>query len=110
MAVEAASLVELSNVANSLSVVIQYGSIRQLDPKPLIPILQQIFYRSCLILPTECSCDDEASKAIAPAIDRLNSIALGDFRHAAVKCVLDNFCDAGHIGRLLHALLHTEGS
>ena len=76
MAVEAASLVELSNVANSLSVVIQYGSIRQLDPKPLIPILQQIFYRSCLILPTECSCDDEASKAIAPAIDRLNSIAL----------------------------------
>lgn len=84
MAVDAASIVELAGVANSLSVVIQYGSIRQLDSAPLIPILQQIFYRSCLILTSECSCDDEASKAVAPAIDQLNSVALAhDFLDSA---------------------------
>ncbi len=76
MAVDAASVIDLSNVAGSLSVILQYGDIRQLDSTPLIPILQQIFFRACLILPGECVCDDEASKAMAAAIERLNGVAL----------------------------------
>lgn len=76
MAVDAASVTELAKVAHSLSVVLQYGNIRQLDPEPLKPILQQIFYRACLLLPGECTCDDEASKALAAAMEQLNSAAL----------------------------------
>ncbi len=76
MAVDAASLVELAKTANRLSVVLQYGSIRQLNPEPLVPILQQIFYRSCLILPGECVCDDAASKEMIQAMEMLNSAVL----------------------------------
>ncbi|MCM1046728.1 MAG: DUF5682 family protein [Candidatus Gastranaerophilales bacterium] len=76
MAVDAASLEELAATADRLSVVVQYGDIRQLDAAPLEPILCQIFYRACLILPGACVCDDAASKGIVTAIERLNGAAL----------------------------------
>ncbi len=84
MAVDAASVADLASVANSLSVILKYGDIRQLDSRPLIPILQQIFFRACLILPGECICDDEASKTMAGAMEKLNSAALAhDFLDVA---------------------------
>lgn len=76
MAVDAASLVELAKTAHRLSTVLQYGSIRQLNPEPLVPILQQIFYRACLILPGECVCDDAASNEMISAMEMLNSAVL----------------------------------
>jgi len=76
MAVDAASIEELAATADRLSVVIQYGSIRRLDSEPLEPILKQIFYRACLILPGVCVCDDAASKGIVTAMEQLNSAAL----------------------------------
>lgn len=76
MAVDAASLEELAATANRLSVVVQYGDIRHLDAAPLEPILCQIFYRACLILPGACVCDDAASKGIVTAVEQLNSAAL----------------------------------
>lgn len=76
MAVDAASLEELAATADRLSVVIQYGNIRRLDAAPLEPILKQIFYRACLILPGACVCDDGASKGIVAAMEQLNSASL----------------------------------
>lgn len=76
LAVDAASPVELARTAHRLSSVLQYGSIRQLDASPLEPILQQIYYRSCLILPGECVCNDAAAKEMVEAIDRLNAAVL----------------------------------
>lgn len=75
MAVDAVAVEELSFTASRLSIVLQYGSIRQLDPAPLRPILQQLFFRACLILPGACICDDGGSKAIIEAIDQLNRCA-----------------------------------
>ena len=69
---QAAALDELAATAYRLSTIIAYGSIRQLDDAPLLPILQQIFYRACLLLPGDCICDDGASKALVTAIDQLN--------------------------------------
>ena len=76
MAVEAASLTELAQTAARISVVIQYGNIRHIDEAPLIPILQQLFYRSCLILPAACICDDLASRNLISAIEQLNCAEL----------------------------------
>ncbi len=76
MAVDAASLEELAATADRLSVVIQYGNIRRLNPAPLESILKQLFYRACLILPVACVCDDGASKGIVTAMEQLNSAAL----------------------------------
>ncbi|MCI8401658.1 MAG: hypothetical protein HFI38_06130 [Lachnospiraceae bacterium] len=76
MMVEAVSLEELSAVAARLSAVIRYGTIRQVDPKPLEPILSQLFYRACLLLPGACVCDDAGSNAMLTAMEQLNGTAL----------------------------------
>lgn len=76
MAVDAASLEELAATADRLSVVVQYGDIRHLDAAPLAPILCQIFYRACLILPGACVCDDAAGKGMVTAAEQLNRAAL----------------------------------
>lgn len=76
MAVDAVAVDELAFTANRLSVVLQYGNIRQLDPTPLQPILQQLFFRACLILPAACVCDDGGSKAVIEAVEQLNHCAL----------------------------------
>ncbi len=76
MAVDTASAEELASAAGSLSVVLQYGDIRKLDRKPLIPVLAQIFLRLCLILVEECRCDDDAAKRVAEAINTANTVAV----------------------------------
>lgn len=76
MAVDAASVEDLAKTAQRLSVVVQYGNIRRIDSKPLEPILQQLFYRACLILESACVCDDTASKTIITVMEQLNSAEL----------------------------------
>ena len=76
MAVEAVALDDLAATAHRLSAVLQYGSIRRLDAAPLIPILQQIFLRACLLLPGACICDDGGAEAITEAMNRLNAASL----------------------------------
>ncbi len=76
MAVDAATVAEIADTAGSLSVVVQYGDIRKLDRRPLIPILSQLFLRACLILPGECACDDGAAGALATAIGRLQTVSV----------------------------------
>ncbi len=95
MAVDAASVEDLAKTAQRLSVVVQYGNIRRIDAKPLEPILQQLFYRACLILEQACVCDDAASKVIITAMEQLNSAELAhDFLDNAewIK-VLDNISE-----------------
>ncbi len=76
LAIDAASLVDLAATAHRLSLVLQYGTIRLLNAEPLEPVLRQIFYRACLILPSFCVCDDAASKAMISAMEQLNQAAL----------------------------------
>ncbi len=75
-AVDAASIIELADTAMSLSVVIRYGDIRKLDRTPLLPLLSQLFLRSCLILAEECICDDQAAGNVGKAINLLNDVVL----------------------------------
>ena len=75
-AVDAVSVEGLAQTVYRLSTVISYGSIRRLDTAPIEPILKQMFYRACLLLPGACVCDDAASKEIVAAMERLNAAAL----------------------------------
>lgn len=76
IAVEAVSFEELCKTAFRLSNVISYGDIRKVDSSALVPILQQIYLRACLILSSSCVCDDAASKIISDALNMLNSVEL----------------------------------
>lgn len=76
IAVEAVSFEELAKTAFRLSSIISYGDIRKVDNSALEPILKQLYYRACLILEGACVCDDAAAKAMAEAINMLNSAEL----------------------------------
>ena len=76
MAVDAASLEELATTAQRLSHVVQYGGLRQLDPAPLVPILQQIYLRCCLILSSCCTCDNNAAGGVVESMERINAAQL----------------------------------
>ena len=75
-AADAASIIELADTEMSLSVVIRYGDIRKLDRTPLLPILSQLFLRSCLILAEECVCDDQAAGTVGRAMNLINDVVL----------------------------------
>lgn len=72
MAVETASLIEIGKTIQTLSLVVQYGDIRRLNQKPLIPLLEQLYLRACLILPENCVCNDSAAKEITIAIESID--------------------------------------
>lgn len=76
LAVDAASVIELAKTAQSLSSVIRYGNIRKLNPAPLLPILQQLFLRACLILPDNCACNNSAVGDVIEAMGMLGEIAI----------------------------------
>lgn len=116
MAVDAASVEDLAKTAHRLSIVVQYGNIRRIDAKPLEPILQQLYYRACLILESACVCDDAASQVITAAMEQLNSAELAhDFLDSAewIK-VLDNISERDDLNTKLSgfaaAILLERGS
>ena len=73
--VDSNSFTETALAAQELSVLIQYGDLRQFNLEPLKPILQQLFLRASLLLLEASSCDDKASKPIVEAINTMEFIA-----------------------------------
>lgn len=71
-AVDTVSFEDLAKTAFRLSNIISYGDIRRADCSEIIPILQQIYLRACLVMTDACVCDDAACRAIADAINMLN--------------------------------------
>lgn len=76
LAADSSALTDLAASAESISVVMRFGDIRRLDSSPLVPVLEQIFLRACLLLVSACFCDDPAAEQIVRSVDRLNSVCL----------------------------------
>lgn len=84
LAVDAVSIKDIARTIQSLSAVIRYGNIRKLDYSPLVPIVQQLFLRACLIMVDNCNCDNKAAGAIIDAVAILNEASLNhDFTDGA---------------------------
>lgn len=76
LAADSSALTDLAASAESISVVMRFGDIRRLDSAPLVPVLEQIFLRACLLLVSACFCDDPAAEQVVRSVDRLNSVCL----------------------------------
>ena len=72
--VETTNFAETANAALQLSVLIQYGDLRQFNLEPLKPLLQQLFLRASLLLLDASSCDEKASKPVLEAINTMERI------------------------------------
>lgn len=82
LATNSASVEEIAETARNISFVIRYGNIRKTNPEPLLPLLEQLFYRGCLIMPESCVCDNNAVAGIIKAISALNEISIN---HSSVN-------------------------
>ena len=76
LSVDSAALTEVATTADSLSLVVRYGDLRRFDPKPVIPLIEQLFLRAILTLEDACNCDAKAAGAVTQAMDRLNMLQL----------------------------------
>lgn len=76
LAIDAASIKDIADTAHHLSVVIRYGNIRRLDYAALVPILQQLFFRACLVMADNCSCDNKAVNDVITAMNLLNEVSI----------------------------------
>ena len=76
LGVDAAALAEVAAAAEQLSLVVRYGDLRQFDPAPVVPLLEQLYLRACLTLEDACVCDAKAAPAVTGAMERLNTLQL----------------------------------
>jgi len=66
---------EIARTMSTLSLMLRYGDIRKLNMEVLIPILEQLFLRVCLMLPSESTCDNEAATKLSESIIILHNVA-----------------------------------
>ena len=65
---------EIARTMFTLSLMLRYGDIRKLNMEVLIPILEQLFLRVCLMLPSESACDNEAAETLSESIIILHNV------------------------------------
>ncbi|MEJ8305702.1 DUF5682 family protein [Saccharibacillus sacchari] len=75
LAADSRDVAQISGAASRLSGIIAYGDIRRADTAPLVPLLEQLFFRGCLYLSDAANCNDEAAYGMVSAISELNKIA-----------------------------------
>lgn len=75
LAIDTQDVVQIADSIHELSLLIQYGDVRRIDTKPLIPLLEQLFRRACLFLLDASHCNDEASGEMLKAMNILNQAA-----------------------------------
>lgn len=73
--VDSNSFTQVASATHELSVLIQYGDLRQFDFTPLQPILQQLFLRGSLLLIEASSCDDKMASQIIQGINAMELVA-----------------------------------
>lgn len=73
--VDAANFKDTAHAARELSLLIQYGSIRQFNLEPLKPLLQQLFLRASLLLIDAANCDDKAATELLKAVNVMELIS-----------------------------------
>jgi hypothetical protein len=75
MAVDEGGFVPAAAGVENLSEVIRYGTVRDVDPAPLRPVMAQLHLRAALLLPGASACDDDAAKAVRDGMDRVQGVA-----------------------------------
>jgi hypothetical protein len=66
----------IAHAAFQLSQVVRYGDVRQFDPAPLLPLMEELFVSGALALHEAANCDNEAAKEVLVAIDETNRVSL----------------------------------
>ncbi len=66
----------IAHAAFGLSQVVRYGDVRQFDPTPLLPLMEELFVSGALALHAAANCDDAAAQELLVSIEELNRVSL----------------------------------
>ena len=69
------SLASIGLGLSNISELLRYGSVRDVDPAPLRPILEQLYLRATLLVFGAAVCADDAIPTIREAMDRVHEVA-----------------------------------
>ncbi len=75
LATETAEFAAVAHAAHQLGQVVRYGDVRQFDPEPLLPLIEELFVHGALSLLPTANCDNAAAAGILVAIDELNKVS-----------------------------------
>lgn len=76
LATETSDFLSIAHAAYQLGLIARYGDVRQFDPAPLIPLIEELFVNGALALPGASNCDNQAAVGMLVAIDELNKVSL----------------------------------
>ncbi len=76
LSVDCASPVDEGKAVGNLSSVLTYGNIRMLDPKPIIPLISQLYLKFCLQIKGASVCDKNAAEELITAISVVSDACL----------------------------------
>jgi hypothetical protein len=76
LAAVSTDLKAIAHAAARLSMVVRYGDVRQFDPAPLLPLIDELFVQGALALHAAAACDNQAAKDFVVSIDELNRVSL----------------------------------
>jgi hypothetical protein len=76
LAAESSEFSSVAHAAHELGLIARYGDVRQFDPAPLLPLIDDLFVQGALALPAAANCDNEAAKQILIGMDELNKVNL----------------------------------
>lgn len=97
MASECASVSDEGKTIGELSLAVRFGSIRRIDPEPIIPLIQQLYLKFCLQLGSAAVCDRNAAEEIIAA-----SAAVSD------ACLAHDFLDENKFITLLGEIADSD--
>jgi hypothetical protein len=66
----------IAHATFQLSQVVRYGDVRQFDPAPLMPLMEELFVSGAIALHEAANCDNDAARAMLVGIDELNRVSL----------------------------------
>lgn len=89
-AAECSSAAEIGRALGTLSGIMRFGSIRRLDLGSLPDLMEKLFLRFCLCLPSEIVCDRPAAEQLITVISAVND-----------ACIAHDFLDGSRFTSLL---------
>lgn len=93
MASECASPADEGKTIGRLSSAVRFGSIRRLDPEPIIPLISQLYLKFCLQLHSASICDRNAAEEIITAVSAVSD-----------ACIAHDFLDGERFDEILREL------
>ena len=76
LSAESTEFTAVAHAAHRLGMTVRYGDVRQFDPAPLLPLIEDLFVQGSLALVSAAGCDNAAAKEVSVAMDELNKVGL----------------------------------